>query len=182
LRQLHFAWPKRKTLAERLAKMSWNGTSRSLAVRIRFYKRAIVAYIQRQRGDGESGVGTTGEVASARARLISGFDGGVMRRLLLVVMAGLALICASAFRISAQDFKSEKQMMKARQKAEQNAVKMKQKFAKDSLKRQEGPKAQRLLVKHQMERERRELRERQKDEIQDLKDRQRMLKEYQERL
>jgi hypothetical protein len=59
---------------------------------------------------------------------------------------------------------------------------MKQKFAKDSPQRQEGPKAQRLLVKHQMERERRELRERQKDEIQDLKDRQKVLEENQKRL
>jgi biopolymer transport protein ExbB/TolQ len=97
-------------------------------------------------------------------------------------MAGLTLICALAFRAGAQDFKSERQLTKARHKAEQNALKMKQKFAKDSPQRQEGPKAQRLLVKHQMERERRELRERQKDEIQDLKDRQKVLEENQKRL
>lgn len=103
-----------------------------------------------------------------------------MRRLLLVLMAGLMLICASAFPTGAQDFKFEKQEVKARQKAEQKALKMKHKFARDSLKGQEVPKAQRLQMKHQMERERRELRERQKNEIQDLKDRQRVLKESQQ--
>jgi Tfp pilus assembly protein PilP len=105
-----------------------------------------------------------------------------MRKLLFAVMAALILMLTVAPRASAQDFKVEMQGVRARQKAERKALTMKHKFAKQSFKAQDVPKAQRLQMKHQMERERRELRQRQKDELQELKDRQRVLRESQKQL
>jgi hypothetical protein len=105
-----------------------------------------------------------------------------MRKILLALMAALILSCASGFRASAQDFGSQKQQVKARQKFERNALKMKHRLVKGSLQGQGVSKGQRLQMKHRMERERRELRQRQRDELQTLKDQQRLVKESQQRL
>ena len=105
-----------------------------------------------------------------------------MQKHLLAVMAALILLLTAASRAAAQDFKTEMHGVKARQKAERKALTMKQKYAMRSLRAQDISKAQRLQMKHQMEREKRELRLRQKDELQDLKDRQRALRESQQQL
>lgn len=103
-----------------------------------------------------------------------------MRKLLLALAVAFAWICLSGSWLVGQDFSGERGQVKDRQKAERNALKLKHKFTKESLSSREIPKSQRLMMKHQMERERRELRERHRDEIQDLKDRQRALKESQD--
>ena len=104
-----------------------------------------------------------------------------MRKILVALMVGLAWICVSPFHLAAQNFKFEKQQIKERQKAEKQTLKMKEKYQKQTMKGQQIPKATRVQMKHQLQREKRELRERQKDELQDLKDRQQSLRESQAR-
>lgn len=103
-----------------------------------------------------------------------------MRKLRLALAITFALICLSGSWLVGQDFKGERGQVKERQKAERQALKLKHNFTKESLKSQEIPKSQRLIMKHQMERERRELHERHRDELQDMKDRQKALKESQD--
>jgi len=103
-----------------------------------------------------------------------------MRKLLMALAVAFAWMCLSGSWLVGQDFKAETGQVKDRQKAERKALKLKHKFTKDSLNSREIPRSQRLMMKHQMEREERELRERHRDEIQDLKDRQKALKESQE--
>ncbi len=100
-----------------------------------------------------------------------------MRKLLVAWMTVFALICFSASWVRAQDLKQEKQAIKLRHKVEWKTLKERQKLWKRSLKGQPLPKAERIRMKHQMERERRELHERHNDEMQDLMDHQRTLKE-----
>jgi hypothetical protein len=104
-----------------------------------------------------------------------------MRRILVALMIGLVWICTLPTPLAAQNFKFEKQQMKARHKVEKKTLKMREKYQKQMMKDQRVPNATRIQMKHQLEREKRELRERQKDESQDLKDRQRSIKEYQAR-
>jgi len=103
-----------------------------------------------------------------------------MRRLLIVMIAGLAL-ASSLTRLAAQDYslKEEKQQLKARQKEERKSLKLRGKYLKQSWKGHPVAKSVRVQMKHQMQRNERELREKHKDELQDLKDRQRALKESQ---
>lgn len=103
-----------------------------------------------------------------------------MRKFLMALAVAFAWMCLSGSWLVGQDFKAERGQVKGRQKAEQKALKLKHKFTKESLSSREIPRSQRLMMKHQMEREERELRERHRDEIQDLKDRQKALKESQE--
>jgi hypothetical protein len=102
-----------------------------------------------------------------------------MRKILIALLVGLVWICASPSPLGAQNLKTEKQQMKARHKAEKKTLKMRAKYQKQMMKDQRIPKAVRIQMKHQLQREKRELRERQKDELQDLKDRQRSIKAYQ---
>ncbi len=92
-------------------------------------------------------------------------------------MTVMALVCLSASWAQAQNLKQEKQAIKLRHKVEWKTLKERQKVWKRSLKGRPLPRAERIRIKHQMERERRELNERHKDELEDLKDRQRTLKE-----
>lgn len=102
-----------------------------------------------------------------------------MRKFLMAWMVMFALACFSVTWATAQDLKAEKQAIKLRQKVEWKSLKDRQKMWKTSLKGQPLPKAERIRIKHQMERERRELRERHRDEVQDMKDHQRVLKDSQ---
>ncbi len=104
-----------------------------------------------------------------------------MRSILVALMIGLAWFCFSAPRLAAQESKTEKQQIKARQKADMRAFKLKAKYQKQSMKGRDVPKSVRLQMKHQMQREKRELQARHKDELQDLKDRQQSLREVQPR-
>jgi cell division protein FtsL len=103
-----------------------------------------------------------------------------MRRLLIVIIAGLALgLSLTPVAAQVYSLKGEKQQVKARQKQEWKALKLQEKYQKQSWKGQPVAKSARLQMKHQMQRAKRELRARHKDELQDLRDRQRALKESQ---
>ena len=103
-----------------------------------------------------------------------------MRKLLFVVLMGAWVLIQPAGLLKATPAgKEEVRELKLRHKAESNALKLKQEYWSQSMKGQSVPKAQRIQMKHQMEKEGRELQRRQKDELQDLKDRQRILKESQ---
>jgi hypothetical protein len=102
-----------------------------------------------------------------------------MRKFFVMLVAAFALVCFAGSVVRGQDFKAQKQVLKARHKQEQKALKLKQKQLKAAMKSQALPKSTRAQMIHKMEREKRDLRERHKDEMQDLKDRERMTKEAQ---
>ena len=100
-----------------------------------------------------------------------------MRRVFLVCAAICILVFPSVVLKASQGEKSEKQILKARQKEERKALKLKEHYAKQSFKGQNVPRAVRDQRKHELQREKRALRDRQKDEAQDLKDRQKLMNE-----
>lgn len=97
-----------------------------------------------------------------------------MRRILIgMAMAGfmLAALCFG------QEALTPMQMLKQRQKQDMKQLSLKEKLEKQMMKNPEMPKALRIQMKHQMDREKRDLKQRQKDERQKLKDRLQILKE-----
>jgi hypothetical protein len=104
-----------------------------------------------------------------------------MRRLLILVIAAVALGAWPAGMASAQeyDMKAERRELRTRQKEQWKALKFQQKSRKQAYKGQAVPKWMRIQTKQQMARERRQLREKHKDELQDLKLRQRVFREGQ---
>lgn len=104
-----------------------------------------------------------------------------MRNLLILATATFLAVLLLSISGAAQyvNLALEKQQMKQRQKEERNALKLQHKYRNESVRGQPIPKAERIRIKHEMERQKRELREQQKDELQDLKDRQRLMKESQ---
>jgi hypothetical protein len=101
-----------------------------------------------------------------------------MRNLLILMVAGLAFVFSAECLQAGQEYnpKTFIKQAKARHKQQRKELKLKLKTLKRYWKTHSVPKAMRLEMKHQVERERRELREKQRDELQDLKDRQRVLK------
>ena len=99
-----------------------------------------------------------------------------MRRVLLSLVIGWALLLSPAGLGATQVQPSALQQLKANQKGEWRALKSRQAAQKYSMKRTTMSRAQRIEMKHQMARERRQLKEKQKDDRQAMKDQTRMLK------
>jgi hypothetical protein len=104
-----------------------------------------------------------------------------MRNLLILMVVGLMAVFSVKCLAAGQDYgpKVAIKQAKARQKDERKALKLKRKSLKQYWKSQRVPKAIKLQMMHQADREWRELREKQRSELQDLKDRQRVVKESQ---
>lgn len=66
-------------------------------------------------------------------------------------------------------------MIKRQQKMARKRLKMEQKIWKRSFRGRHIPRAERLVEKHQIQREMRDLRQQQKDQIQEIEDRQRVM-------
>ena len=106
-----------------------------------------------------------------------------MRNLLVAATIAFLLSAWSVTLGRAQeiDFRAEKHLIKVRHSQERKAMKAQQKIWKRSLKNHEVPKAMRVQMVHQMQRQERELKERQRNERQDMQDRKRLVKENQRR-
>lgn len=94
-------------------------------------------------------------------------------------IATVTLLCSMLFLtglLHSQDFRSENQGVKERQKQELKALKLKHKYQKRAMKNSTMSESLRKQMKHQMQREKKELRQKQKHELQELKDRQQALK------
>jgi len=104
-----------------------------------------------------------------------------MRKSFLTWAAVCILVFPSVALKASQGEKSEKQILKSRQKEERKALKLKEHYSKQSFKGQNVPKAVSDQRKHELQREKRALRDRQKDEAQDLKERQKLMKESMKR-
>ncbi|PYV19197.1 MAG: hypothetical protein DMG21_02290 [Acidobacteria bacterium] len=100
----------------------------------------------------------------------SQLPGGEMRRVLLTLGLGWALLVCPMGLGARQIQLSQMQQLKTRQKADWRALKFSQAAQKASMRRTNIPRAQRVAIKHQMARARRELREKQRDERQQMKD------------
>jgi len=96
-----------------------------------------------------------------------------MQKLSMMILAA-GLLASPA--LARQRWTSQTAQLKARQKEESQVLKLKESYMRSSLRNSNLPKAVRIQLKHELQRERRKLRQRQKDERQVLKDRERLLK------
>lgn len=100
-----------------------------------------------------------------------------MRKLQLFLIPLMAIIVIGAGPLGAAPRQfSGVQQLKRQQKLERERLKNAQKIWKKSFRGQHIPRAQRLAVKHQYQRQMRDLKMRQKDELQRMKDQERMQK------
>ena len=104
-----------------------------------------------------------------------------MRNLLILMVAGLVIVFSAESLQAGQQYDSRAviKQMKARHKEERKALKIKHKTMKQYLKSQPLPKATKVQMAHQAQREARDLRQRQKDELQKMEDSQRVARESQ---
>lgn len=97
----------------------------------------------------------------------------------LLALMATVVMGAGLLRASPRQFSGVK-ALKRQQKLERQRLKNAEKIWKKSFHRQHIPRAQRLAVKHQYQRQMRDLKVRQKDEMEQMKDQQRMQKALQQ--
>ncbi len=87
------------------------------------------------------------------------------------------LLWAPGVQYAQQSSASPIKQLKFQQKIERKRLKAQQKIWKKSFHGQPIPRAERIQMKHQYQRNMRDLKEHQKDQIQEMKDQQRIMKE-----
>jgi arylamine N-acetyltransferase len=102
--------------------------------------------------------------------------GGKMRRVLLTLGLGTALL-VSPIRLKARQIQlSPMHDLKVRQKSDWRALKSSQAQQRASWRKMNMSRTQRAMLNHQMARERRHLKEKQRDDRQQMKDQTRMMR------
>lgn len=96
-----------------------------------------------------------------------------MKRVSTLILIGGLLVWPL---FAGQQAPSEAGALKARQKQELQVLELKKQYAHSAIRDSQVPKAVRIQMKHELQREQRKLRERQKDERQTLKDSERLLR------
>jgi arylamine N-acetyltransferase len=102
--------------------------------------------------------------------------GGKMRRFLLTLGLGSALLVSPIGLKARQIQLSPMHDLKVRQKSDWRALKSSQAAQKASWRKMNISRAQRVMLKHQMARARRQVKEKQRDERQQMKDQARMMR------